>query len=640
MMMSRFFAVMMLWSSAEAFVMVKPQVQPLALQSLTRSILEGLEERDAAQGAGASGTYAGLQGLDKAWRKMRDGPPAAPPVFVREVDAFSPDEDYASFDCVVLGGTLGIFFAAALQKRGLKCAVVERGLIKGRQQEWNLSLDEVMDLVEAGVLSKEDVDGAVEEPGFKEVAKGDEGTLVASHFGSVRAGFNSEDDELQEIWMPRVLNIGVRPEVAVARAKENFEKLGGVVYEKTACQGIEVTSSLGTSVILDDKELRCKLVIDAMGNGSPVARQSRAMLNGGLEPRPSGICCVVGTLATGFDLDNSFGDLIFTNEDSRSDRQYFWEAFPAASVSDSARTTYLFTYLSVDEAKHHSVEGQFDDYFQLLPKYQRTNHPGLSQKGVLNDDFQVQRALYGLFPTYRATSPLKSTFNNVLSVGDASGVQSPLSFGGFGALTRHAGRVADAVSDAVQSDALKKEDLSLINPYMPNLAATWMFQKAFVVPASRPPEFINRLMRLNYRNMRDLGDDVLRPFNQDVTQPMGLLKVLGLATIRDPANIPNLIRYVGIFELADWLRHFFNMFAYDTAHKLFGQRLRDKADDLFATFEDADFHNNNNNKKPRSPDEEKEVLLLRQDTLKLAFKLRRLADAWEYGSGNDYGHHH
>ena len=35
-------------------------------------------------------------------------------------------------------------------------------------------------------------------------------------------------------------------------------------------------------------------------------------------------------------------------------------------------------------------------------------------------------------------------------VGDASGIQSPLSFGGFGALTRHLGRLTTAITEALQ----------------------------------------------------------------------------------------------------------------------------------------------------------------------------------------------
>ena len=67
----------------------------------------------------------------------------------------------------------------------------------------------------------------------------------------------------------------------------------------------------------------------------------------------------------------------------------------------------------------------------------------------------LKRCLYGLFPTYK-DSPLPTRWNRVLAVGDASGVQSPLSFGGFGALTRHLGRVTASVEDALRNDALDR----------------------------------------------------------------------------------------------------------------------------------------------------------------------------------------
>lgn len=37
-----------------------------------------------------------------------------------------------------------------------------------------------------------------------------------------------------------------------------------------------------------------------------------------------------------------------------------------------------------------------------------------------------------------------------MQVGDASGIQSPLSFGGFGALTRHLSRLRCAITEALQ----------------------------------------------------------------------------------------------------------------------------------------------------------------------------------------------
>ena len=40
-----------------------------------------------------------------------------------------------------------MFLAASLQLRGLRVAVVERGPLRGREQEWNLSRKELYELV-------------------------------------------------------------------------------------------------------------------------------------------------------------------------------------------------------------------------------------------------------------------------------------------------------------------------------------------------------------------------------------------------------------------------------------------------------------------------------------------------------------
>lgn len=65
------------------------------------------------------------------------------------------------FDVVVCGGTLGIFFAAALQLKGFKVCVLEAGKLQGWKQEWNVSMDKLVELLELGVLSQEDVVAAV-----------------------------------------------------------------------------------------------------------------------------------------------------------------------------------------------------------------------------------------------------------------------------------------------------------------------------------------------------------------------------------------------------------------------------------------------------------------------------------------------
>ena len=80
-----------------------------------------------------------------------------------------------------------------------------------------------------------------------------------------------------------------------------------------------------------------------------------------------------------------------------------------------------------------------EDYWDLMPQYQN----------VRLEDLEVQRILFGFFPTYRA-SPLRPGWNRTLQIGDASGIQSPLSFGGFGALMRHLPRLRAAITEALQ----------------------------------------------------------------------------------------------------------------------------------------------------------------------------------------------
>jgi 2-polyprenyl-6-methoxyphenol hydroxylase-like FAD-dependent oxidoreductase len=52
------------------------------------------------------------------------------------------------YDVVVAGGTLGVFVAVSLAQRGLRVAVLERGKLAGRTQEWNISRKELLELVE------------------------------------------------------------------------------------------------------------------------------------------------------------------------------------------------------------------------------------------------------------------------------------------------------------------------------------------------------------------------------------------------------------------------------------------------------------------------------------------------------------
>nr|DAD20389.1 TPA_asm: hypothetical protein HUJ06_021852 [Nelumbo nucifera] len=180
--------------------------------------------------------------------------------------------------------------------------------------------------------------------------------------------------------------------------------------------------------LTEGKILSSRLIIDAMGNFSPVVKQIRS------GRKPDGVCLVVGSCARGF-KENSTSDVIFSSSSVKkvgnSQVHYFWEAFPAGS-GPTDRTTYMFTYVD-PQPGCPKLEELLEDYWDLMPAYQ----------GVLLDDLEILRVIFGIFPTY-CDSPLPASFDRILQFGDASGIQSPVSFGGFGSLTRHLGRLSTA----------------------------------------------------------------------------------------------------------------------------------------------------------------------------------------------------
>ena len=107
---------------------------------LTKQIFEKMQAEVQAGGAGGSSSLDGLIGLERSWQHLKNGGwKTNPATIVYEHQTQCPNNKASDFDVVICGGTLGIFFAAALQKMGIKTCVVERGKVVGRPQEWNIS---------------------------------------------------------------------------------------------------------------------------------------------------------------------------------------------------------------------------------------------------------------------------------------------------------------------------------------------------------------------------------------------------------------------------------------------------------------------------------------------------------------------
>jgi lycopene cyclase CruP len=459
-------------------------------------------------------------------------------------------------DVIICGGTLGILIGCALAVRGVRVALLERGRLQGREQEWNISRKELEVFVELDLLTVQELE-----------------TAIATQYNPARVSFQGGT----EVWVEDVLNIGVNPVYLLATLKTRFLAVGGTLLENTPFTSAVVHPD-GVKV---NQQFTAKLLIDAMGHLSPITQQARQ------GKKPDALCLVVGSCAQGFP-ENHTGDLLLSFTSLQHQCQYFWEAFPAKD----GRTTYLFTYMDA-HPQRLSLEALFAEYLRLLPEYQNVE---LSQ-------LKFQRALFGFFPTYRQ-SPLKTPWNRILAAGDSSGSQSPLSFGGFGAMVRHLKRLTLGIDEALQTEQLSTKSLALLQPYQPNLSVTWLFQKSMSVGVNQKiaPEQINQLLSAVFQEMQQLGTPVIKPFLQDIVQFSALTQTLLKTGLSHPGLVAKIIPQVGLVNLADWLVHYVNLCVYTA---------------LFSS-------------TPML-----EVWIKNLPTTQ-QYYWHRLVDSWKYGSGRDY----
>ncbi|EKQ69238.1 flavin-dependent dehydrogenase [Leptolyngbyaceae cyanobacterium JSC-12] len=513
--------------------------------SVTEQILSSLP--DDALGS--------LRRADGLWKSLREG--ALPiPAVVQESQTVLKTVDW---DVVICGGTLGILVGTVLAQRGWRVVLIERGGLRGRVQEWNISRRELQVFVTLGLLTEAELELA-----------------IATEYNPARICFLGGE----EVWVEDVLNIGVAPVFLLETLKQRFLQWGGKLLEHTAFEGVMVHPN-GVTLTAGGQVLRARLAIDAMGHFSAIVRQARQ------GHKPDAVCLVVGSCAEGFPA-NKTGDLIVSFTPIQNQCQYFWEAFPARD----GRTTYLFTYLDA-HPERFSLETLFDEYLRLLPTYQ----------GVELAQLQFKRALFGFFPCYQ-NSPLKPQWDRIVFVGDSSGAQSPLSFGGFGAMVRHLQRLTTGIHEALQVDACDRLALAAIQPYQPNLSVTWLFQKAMSVRINQPiaPNQINEMLAGIFQDMAKLGDPVLKPFLQDVVQFPALFQTLTQTSIRHPGLVLKVIPQVGLPALSQWIMHYMALAGYAAAYPL-ANKLKASAE-VFPP--------------------------------KMQYYFRRWLDALKYGSGQDY----
>ncbi|MEM6427542.1 MAG: FAD-binding oxidoreductase, partial [Cyanobacteria bacterium P01_D01_bin.128] len=140
----------------------------------------------------------GLRKADQLWQALRQGTVPIPDVIKKNSEPLTTDIDW---DAVICGGTLGILLGVALAQRGWRVALIERGQLRGRDQEWNISRKELTELVELGLLSAAELQQA-----------------IATEYNPARISFGGGED----LWVKDVLNVGVDPVYLLETLKQKF----------------------------------------------------------------------------------------------------------------------------------------------------------------------------------------------------------------------------------------------------------------------------------------------------------------------------------------------------------------------------------------------------------------------------------
>lgn len=244
-----------------------------------------------------------LRATDERWRQWRtlgaqQSHPNKP--VVTEQSSLLGSIDW---DVVICGSTLGILLGTVLVQQGWRVAILERGELRGRQQEWNTSRHELQVLVELELLSSEQLEAA-----------------IASEFNPNRIAFEGGP----EFWVRDVLNVGVNPVYLLECLKQRFLQQGGHLLEHTAFERV-ILHPDGICLKAGGQTLTAKLMLDAMGHQSPVVAQARGT------QQPDAACLVVGTCAQGIPKGTT-GDLMVSLSGIEQGNQFFGKPSPLATV--------------------------------------------------------------------------------------------------------------------------------------------------------------------------------------------------------------------------------------------------------------------------------------------------------------------
>ncbi|HEY9908022.1 MAG TPA: flavin-dependent dehydrogenase [Thermosynechococcaceae cyanobacterium] len=438
------------------------------------------------------------------------------------------------YDLIYLGGALGVIHAAVMARLGYRVLLLERLPFGKMNREWNISRSEFQSLIDLGLFTSAEFEG-----------------LIAREYEDGFSKFFDANNPLQAkapvLHTPTVLNVGLDAEKLLRLCGEKLRQAGGEIRDETEflrstvqSDGMIVqTQHLPTGQL---REVRGRLLVDAMGTASPIAWQ----LNGGRTF--DSVCPTVGAvIEQGFApgvWDSRFGDVLNSHGDISRGRQLIWELFPA---ENEELTFYLFHYHQVHPENPGSLLEMYEDFFAILPEYRRCDLDKLVWK----------KPTFGYIPGHFSTSghDRQVSFDRLISVGDAASMQSPLIFTGFGSLVRNLPRLTHLLDTALQHDLLSAQHLSQIRAYQSNVSVTWLFSKGMMVPTGRnlPPERVNAMLNTFFGILAAESPATAEAFIKDRASWRSFNRMAIVAAWKNPALLLWIWDLAGPRDIFRWL---------------------------------------------------------------------------------------
>lgn len=438
--------------------------------------------------------------LDQTWLRQQFAP-TTPPVVVERISDGAGDvpQDIPTFDLIYAGGGLNVLNAAVMaQVYGRRVLVFDRFTVGAVHREWNISQDELDELIAVGLLEP----GELHEIVQHRYKRG----LV--HFHNQGIGVPAHD-----LWMNGVLDVAIDADALTTLCLRKIRAanpanviLNGITFER-ALVGDQRVAIQARDNAGKPRWFAAPLLIDGMGSTSPVACQ----LNCG-QPY-SLVCPTVGTVATGYGdtIDPTVGEILITTEHARDGRQLIWEAFPGQAGQVAI---YLFYYAATGEQRGELPESLllplFEDFFTLLPEYKDP------ARAV------IHKPVYGFIPAGyknpgRARDRKVLAFDRVLSLGDAAALQSPLTFCGFGSNARNLRRITGLLDLALTHDRWHAAELQRIHAAEATPALQRAFSKFMIgkAPEREAATQVNETLNVFCRLLAEMSERSAREFFQD-----------------------------------------------------------------------------------------------------------------------------